>query len=135
MRLRVLKNRGFSRAARKDGLTDRALCGAVAEIEAGLIGARLGGCLLKQRIAKGSRGKSGGFRVIVAYRQHNRLVFLYVFRKNERDSITEQERVALSEIGDEYMRLPPQGLDELVAKGTLIEVEYDDEEEHEPNPR
>jgi len=135
MPLRVLKNRGFSRAARKDGLTDRALCGAVAEIEAGLIDTRLGGSLLKKRIAKGGRGKSGGFRAIVAYRQNNRLVFLYVFGKNQRDNITEQERVALSEIGDEYMQLPPEKLDELVAKGTLIEVEYDDEEEHEPNPR
>jgi hypothetical protein len=34
------------------------------------------------------------------------LVFLYVFGKNERDNITEQERMALSEIGDEYMGLP-----------------------------
>lgn len=44
--------------------------------------------------------------------------------------------MALSEIGDEYMRLLPlEKLDELVAKGTLIEVAYDDEEEHKPNPR
>jgi hypothetical protein len=120
MPLRVLRNRGFSRAARKDGLT--VLCAAVAEIEAGLIDARLGGFLLKKRIAKGSRGKSGGFRIIAAYRHHDRLVFLYVFGKNERDNITEQERVALSEISDEYMRLPPEKLDELVAKDILIEV-------------
>jgi hypothetical protein len=32
-------------------------------------------------------------------------VFLYVFGKNERDNISEQERAALLEIGDEYMRL------------------------------
>jgi hypothetical protein len=89
----VLKNRGFSRAARKGGLTDRTLCGAVTEIEAGLIDAQLGGSLLKKRIGKGGRGKSGGFRTIAAYRQRDRLVFLYVFGKNERDNITEQERV------------------------------------------
>ncbi|MEO9190415.1 MAG: type II toxin-antitoxin system RelE/ParE family toxin [Acetobacteraceae bacterium] len=95
MPLRVLKNRGFSRACRKNGLTDGALCEAVAEIEAGLIDARLGGSLLKKRIAKGSRGKSSSFRTIVAYRQRDRLVFLYVFGKNEQDNITEQERAAL----------------------------------------
>lgn len=122
MQLRVFKNRGFARAARKQGLTDQALCAAVAEIESGLIDARLGGSLLKQRIAKGSRGKSGGLRAIVAYRQHDRLAFIYVFGKNERDNITEQERLALSEIGDEYMHLAPEKLDELVARGTLIEV-------------
>ena len=115
-------------------MTYAALCAAVAEIEAGLIDARLGGSLLKKRIAKGNRGKSGGFRTIVAYRQHDRLVFLYVFGKNERDNITEQERVALSEIGDEYMRLSPQKLDQLVAKGTLMEVVRDDDED-EPHSR
>ena len=136
MLLKVLKNRGFARAARKDGLTDQALCAAAAEIESGLIDARLGGSLLKKRIAKGSRGKSSGFRTIVAYRQHDRLVFLYVFGKNERDNITEQERLALSEIGDEYMRLTAENLDEMVAQGTLIEVVCnDDEKEDEPNPR
>ena len=122
MILRVLKNRGFARTARKDGLTDQALRVAVAEIEAGLVDARLGGSLLKKRIAKGSSGKSGGFRTFVAYRQHDRLVFLYMFGKNERDNITEQERSALLEIGDEYLRLTAAKLDELLVKGTLIEV-------------
>jgi hypothetical protein len=60
--------------------------------------------------------------------QHHRLVFLYVFAKNERDNITEQERAALSEIGDAYMGLPPDVLAELVANGTLIEVVCDAEE-------
>ena len=129
MPLRVLKNRGFWRAARKEGLTDQKLCAAVAEIEAGLIDARLGGALLKKRIPKGGRGKSGGLRTVVAYRQHHRLVFLYVFAKNERDNITEQERASLSEIGDVYMGLPPDKLDELVTNGTLIEVVCDAEEQ------
>lgn len=127
MRARVLKNRGFARAARKEGLTDQTLGAAATEIEAGLIDARLGGSLLKKRIAKGSRGKSGGFRTIVAYRRHDRLVFLYVFGKNDRDNISEHERSALSEIGDEYMHLAAEQLDELVAKGILIEVARDDD--------
>jgi hypothetical protein len=43
--------------------------------------------------------------------------------------------VALSEIGDKYLGLPSEKLDELVAKGTLIEVVCDgDEKEDEPNP-
>jgi len=127
MALRVLKNRRFARAARKEGLSDQALLAAAVEIEAGLIDVRLGGMLLKKRIAKGSRGKSGGFRAIVAYRQHDRLVFLYVFGKNERDSITERERVALAGLGDEYLRLPSQELEALIIKGILIEVVGDGE--------
>ena len=96
MPVRVLTNRGFARAARKEGLTDQALCAAAAEIESGLIDARLGSSSLKKRIAKGSRGKSGEFRTILAYRRHDRLVFLHVFGKNDRDNITGQERLAHS---------------------------------------
>ena len=119
MRMRVPKNRGFARTARKQGLTDQTLCLAVAEIESGLIDARLGGTLLKKRIAKGSRGKSGGFRTIVAYRRNDRLVFLYVFGKNERDNITEQERSALAELDDEYMHFDAEQLDRLAPRGHL----------------
>ena len=110
-----------------EGLTDQTLAATAAEIESGLIDARLGGSLLKKRIAKGSRGKSRGFRTIVAYRRHKRLVFLYVFGTNERDNITEQERSALAELGDEYMHLDAERLDALVAKGILIEVAGDDD--------
>jgi hypothetical protein len=140
MPLRVLKNRGFARSAQKEGLTDDALCKAVAEIESGLVDARLGGFLLKKRVAKGGRGKSGGFRTIVAHRQGDRLVCLYMFSKNQRDNISEKERLALSEIGDEYMKLTAAKLDELVAKGVLTEVvcdgdEEDGDEEDERDPR
>ena len=136
MRLRILKNRGFSRAARKAGLTDQALCGAAAEIESGLIDARLGGFLLKQRIAKGGRGKSGGFRTIVAWREHDRLVFLFLFEKNERENITEAERQALAELGETYLRLTADTVDRLVAEGTLTEILcHDGAHETEPHPR
>jgi hypothetical protein len=135
MPLRVLKNRGFARAASKDGLPDQALRVAATEIDAGLIDARLGGLLLKKRIGKGGRGKSGGFRTIAAYQRQDRLVFLYLFSKNERDNITEKERVALSELGDRYMRLSASMLDQLVIKGILTEVAPDAREEDKPNSR
>ena len=58
---------------------------------------------------------------------------LLIVNAIDRDNITEQERVAPSEIGDEYLGLPSEKLDELVAKGTLIEVVCDgDEKEDEP---
>ena len=97
------------------------------EIESGLVDARLGGFLLKKRIGIDGRGKSGGLRSIVAHRQADRVVFLYVFGKNERDNITEQEKLALSELGDEYMRLTVDRLNGLISVGTLLEVVCDDQ--------
>ena len=124
---RMLMGRSFARTARKLGLTDRALSMAVREIESGLVDARLGGFLLKKRIGIDGRGKSGGLRTILAHRQADRLVFLYVFGKNERDNITEREQQALSELGDEYMRLTVDRLNSLVSQGILLEVACDDQ--------
>lgn len=123
--MRVLKSHAFARAARKQGLTDRALWVAALEIESGLVDARLGGFLVKKRIAKAGRGKSGGFRTIVAYRQGDRLVFLSVFAKNEQDNITKRAEMALSEIADEIMRLPVETLNKLVAENRLVEIRSD----------
>ena len=126
MDTRILKPKNFSRDARKEGLTDQELCVAVAEIESGLVDARLGGFLLKKRIAKGNRGKSKGFRTILAYRQGDRLVCLFLFAKGALDNITEKERLALSELGDQYMTHTEAKLDELVANDVLTEVNCND---------
>lgn len=127
----MIKNRGFSRDARKQGLTDEALCKAVTEIERGLIDARLGGFLIKKRITKGNSGKSGGFRTILAHREGDRIVCLYVFGKGDRDNIEEPERLAYLKLGDQYMALSDAKLSALVLAGTLIEVEYNGPEEDE----
>lgn len=126
MAIRILKPNAFFRDARKEGLSDRDLCTAVAEIESGLVDARLGGFLLKKRVAKNNRGKSHGFRTIVAHRQGDRLVCLFLFAKGTRDNINEKERLALSELGDVYMTYSEKKVNELIANGVLTEVNCDD---------
>jgi len=60
--MRIFKNKPFTRFARKAGLDDPTLCEAIANVERGLIDADLGGSVIKQRIARLGKGKSGGFR-------------------------------------------------------------------------
>jgi hypothetical protein len=67
----VYRTRSFSRWARKQRLSDADLCEAVREMRQGLYEADLGGGLLKKRIARPGRGKSGGFRTIVATNRAN----------------------------------------------------------------
>lgn len=122
MRPRVLLVRGFARAARSVGLTPAAIAATAAEIEAGLIDARLGGVLIKKRIAIGGRGKRGGLRSVLAYRHGDRMVFLYLFAKNERETISQAEQAALAELGTVYLGLSDAALDGLVAQGVLTEV-------------
>ena len=63
--MRVFKNAWFVRFARKERISDAALCDAVARAEKGLIDADLGGGLLKQRVARSGGGKSGGYRALL----------------------------------------------------------------------
>src|SRR5882762_5008757 len=67
--MRIFKNRPFTRFARKAGLDDPTLCAAIANAERGLIDADLGGGVIKQRIARPGKGKSGGFRAMILYRR------------------------------------------------------------------
>jgi hypothetical protein len=62
----VYRVRSFSRWARKQRLPDAFLCHAVHEVLQGLYEADLGGGILKKRVARPGRGKSGGFRTIIA---------------------------------------------------------------------
>ena len=132
MNIKALKNRQFARWAKGEQLTDQALCNAIHEIERGLVDAKLGGPLLKKRISKGHRGKSGGLRTIIAYRQEHRLVFLFGFAKRERANIDQTEKQALLELGNVYMAMSENDLSEAIRTGKLLEVVCDDEEEDEP---
>jgi hypothetical protein len=120
--VRIFKDLEFDKWARDDGVTDAMLWAAVAEIEEGLVDARLGGFLIKKRVAAPGRGKRSGYRTIAAYRQGNRLVFLHGFAKNEQENITKKEKEALQMLGDEYMKYTDATLTEQVAKGLIREI-------------
>lgn len=88
----VYKTREFARWARKQGLKDATLCDAIREIVNGLYEADLGGNLVKKRIARPGRGKSGGFRTLLATNHGNQCFFLYGFAKSERSNIDRERR-------------------------------------------
>jgi hypothetical protein len=95
MPLRLLKNLEFHKWAKGEGLTNAMLCAAAVEIENGLVDARLGGFLIKKRVAASGKGKRGSYRTIAAHRQGNRLIFLHGFSKNEKDDISNKELTRL----------------------------------------
>jgi hypothetical protein len=128
MTVRVLKHRPFARWAKGEQLTNKELCAAVHEIESGLIDARLGGFLLKKRVAKDHKGKSGGLRTIIAYRQGSRLVFIFGFAKRDQANLEEDEKKALHKLGDVYMAKSETQIDDLVKKQVLLEVHCDGKE-------
>jgi hypothetical protein len=120
--VRVLKDLEFDDWAAEYDVTDIMLCAAAKEIEAGLIDAKLGGFLIKKRVAAPGRGKRGGYRTIVGHRQADRLIFVHGFQKNETDNITKKEQQALRKLCDVYMLASDKTLTEMIEKKQILEI-------------
>lgn len=86
--MRVFMTRVFARFAGKEGLDERRLGEAIARAESCSVDADLGGGLIKQRIARPGRGRSGGYRTVIAFRTAERSVFLYGFAKRSEPIFT-----------------------------------------------
>jgi hypothetical protein len=121
----VYETRWFHRWARKVGMTTHALCDAVHEMRAGLYDANLGGGLFKKRIGRPGRGKSSGFRTLVATNGRTHWVFLFGFSKNERGNIDEDELAALKKLAVHMLSLSEEALDKARRAGELMEVDCD----------
>ena len=125
--MQILKTKGLVRFARRERITDTSLREAIERAERGLIDADLGGGLIKQRLARPGQGRSGGFRVIVAYRAKGRAVFLYGFAKNERDNIDPDELQVFRTIGANWLAANAATIKEAIEDGDLQEITHDDE--------
>jgi hypothetical protein len=125
--MRVFAMKSFRRFQRKEGLADGALLDTIQRAERGLIDAPLGGGLIKQRAARRGQGRSGGYRVIAAYRAGARAVFLYGFAKNEKDNIATDELAALRQIADDLLHAGDDELEQMVADDRLTELSSDEE--------
>lgn len=125
--MRVFKTKHFSRYARKEGIEDSVLEGAIREIERGLIDAVLGGGLIKKRVARDGAGKSGGYRTIIAFSAGKRSLFLYAFAKNERDNIEDAELRELRKLGQIFLSLDEDKISSSLVVGRIEEVPYHDE--------
>lgn len=120
--MKIYKNRTFDRWARKEGLNNLSLCNAVNEMVAGLYDADLGGGLFKKRIAKPGKGKSGGFRTLVATNNEDRWFFIFGFSKNERSNIDSYEEEALKMLSKQLLAYTHDELEQAKNSNALIEV-------------
>lgn len=119
---RVFITKWFQRFARREKIEDVALLEAVSRAEKGQIDADLGGGVIKQRITRPGRGKSGEYRTIILFRQGNRAVFMYGFAKSERTNIRTDEEKEFKEAAKHVLALTEQQLAELIRGGDFVEV-------------
>jgi len=125
--MQTFKTKGFSRFARREEISDSILREAIRRAERGLIDTDLGGGLIKQRVARPGQGRSGGHRVIVAYRAKGRAIFLFGFAKNERENISSDELVFLRDLAENWLAAGAARIQQEIEAGNLKEIEDGEE--------
>ncbi len=126
--MKIYKNILFARFARRQRISDSALCEAIERAERGLIDADLGGGVIKQRLARPNEGRSGGFRSLILFRTTERAIFAFGFAKNQLDNISEDNLKALKLVAKTLLEHDDEQTQELVEKGELTEVKCDEED-------
>lgn len=123
--MRAFKNKWFTRWARDEGIQDGVLWKSAEEIISGRVEADLGKCLYKKRIAKRGQGKSGSYRLIVAYKKPNssRIFFISAFDKGDKSNLTPKEKEAYSKVAAMYVELSDDIIEQLKQIHELFEIE------------
>ena len=120
--MRIFKTTWFGRFADKEDISDDSLKGVISQLETGQFDADLGGGVYKQRLALPGSGKSGGYRLLLCFRQGERAFFLYGFSKSGRSNITAGEKADMKKLAKTFFALTDADLDRLVQCGSLQEI-------------
>lgn len=120
--MRTFKNAWFAKFARREDISDQALNEAIVKANEGLIDAKLGGGLIKLRVAWEGAGKSGGYRTIVCFAEENRAVFAYGFAKSKMANLSQTDLVALKALAKLYLSPTETEIAVLIDNGLLEEI-------------
>ena len=120
--MRIFKYKSFDRWASSEKLSNETLKKALIEMNKGLYEADLGSGLYKKRIAMPGKGKSGGYRTLIAFQAGEKAFFLFGFSKNERDNIADNEQKIYRKLAKDLLDLDVKGIKKLIDIGKFIEV-------------
>ena len=126
--MRIFVTRAFSRLEVASELADAELISAVAEMNYGLWDANLGGQVYKKRVVLTGRGKRGGARTLVAFKNDDKSFFMYGFSKNQRSNITIKEKKALKLMAGALLGYSDQQLRQALKHGALVEIEVQEDD-------
>lgn len=121
--MKKLTTKWFKKWAKKSNLKDLNLLETIDNLENGLSTADLGSNLFKVRVRREHSGKSSGFRTIVIYKENERAIFLYGFGKNEKDNISKTELYYFKTLGNDFLALDQEQIEQLVEQKSLFDIE------------
>lgn len=83
----------------------------------------LGSGLYKLRLATSEgKGKSGGSRTVLAFKQDTRVIWLHLFAKNDKENITTSELKKLKLLADILLSMSIEDILKLIKANELYEV-------------
>jgi hypothetical protein len=112
---RAFKSAWFARAAKKVRISDAVLCKAIAQVMAGQAD-DLGGGVFKKRLSNNL------YRSIILARGGDYWVYQYLFAKQDRANIDDDELRVLRGIAKDYAGLTFERVAELIADEQWIEI-------------
>jgi hypothetical protein len=96
------------------------------------VDADLDGGVIKQRVARPGQGRSGGFRVLLAYRAKTRSIFLFGFAKSARGNIEDDELETARGIARFWLDADEKTLARALTVGIVEVVDYGEDEKDQP---
>ena len=121
--MKKLCTKWFNKWAKRMNLTNHHLIEAVENLEKGLSVANLGSNLFKIRVSRAGKGKSSGFRTIIACEKEDKAIFLYGFGKNERSNIDKEELHYLKKLASELLHTDAHQIEKLKEDQVLFDLE------------
>lgn len=121
--MRIFMNSWFKRYAKRQNITNEMMQKAIENAEDGLIYAKYGGNVIKQRIARTGQGKSSGYRSVIIFKQGDKSFFVYGFAKKDRKNINQGEEAEFKELAKQLLALSDEEIDLRIKEGKLVEVE------------
>jgi hypothetical protein len=112
---RVFKTAWFAKAARKVHIPDKELCAAILQIIQGQVD-DLGGGVYKKRLRKNQ------YRSIILARADAFWVYEYVFAKQDRANIDDDELIEFRKLAQAYGRLTAQQVEQLLQNQDWQEI-------------
>jgi hypothetical protein len=123
--LGIFKTKWMARFVRRERISDHSLREAILRAEGARVDADLSGGMIKQRVARTGQGRSGGYRMLVAYRTGDRAVFLYGFAKDERENIDPDQLLTLRDIAASLLAADDEQIEQALKVELSQEVRND----------
>ncbi len=79
--------------------------------------------MFKVRVKREHGGKSSGFRTIILFKADDRAIFLFGFKKNEKENVDKNELQYFKKLGDDLLSLNSKQLETAISQKVLFELE------------